>query len=845
MKKLTNFSILIMFFSMLLSSLGWAEIIIDNSDPGFQVVGSGYWDTRYNPPWPSYGNDFRFNETGNGADQAVYTFDIPVSGNYEVYAWWLSHTVCSTNTPYLIPFSDGTVTIRVNQQQNPGQWNFLATGFFEQGQYQVIISDDAGGTVVVADAVRIVLVSSYNNAPILEPIGDQSVNEEELLEFTVTASDPDGDNLTYSASNLPSGATFDPATRVFTWTPEQELAGTYIDILFTVTDDGDPPLSDSEAITITVNPPNQPPVLNFIGNKSVHEGETLSFTVSATDPDGDYLTYYVNNLPPGATFDLATQEFNWSLDWQSSGEYKDLVFTVSDGNDFDEESITIDVIDTSPLGAPSGLVAGYSGNSVTLSWEAINAPELAGYNIYRSTSDPGNYEKLNEVPITGTQYTDNNVEPGMIYYYFVTTVDIFDHVELLSEDLNYPFNIAFNNKGEVFVTSWIDGVVYNIEHDGSWSIYASGFGTASSLAFRDEDLFVGDYRDEGHIFRVTPEREVYPYADSLDLDYPTGLAFNANGELFVAEDFNERIFKISEDGESWEVFFEGLDGPGDMVIDDSGDIYVGEDIWDEGIPVGVIDIITPDKSKTIFANLADPDGISFDQAGNLYVGQSHIAEVTKVMPDGSSVPVVIPDGLPWGTGVNKFGELLVVLPWAGQIIKVHLSHETDISQKVDITIPVLPNNAPVLGAIGNKTVLEGELLEFTVTAADPDGDDLTYAVNNLPEGAVFDPVTQVFSWTPNYAQTGTYPDVVFTVTDDGDPSLSDSETIVITVDNVNRPPILEPIGNKTVDEGELLQFTVTASDPDADALTYSASNLPPGAAFDPATQVLSWTPGYN
>jgi len=50
------------------------------------------------------------------------------------------------------------VTIRINQQQNPGQWNLLATGFFEEGEHQIIISDDASGTIIVADAVRIISV---------------------------------------------------------------------------------------------------------------------------------------------------------------------------------------------------------------------------------------------------------------------------------------------------------------------------------------------------------------------------------------------------------------------------------------------------------------------------------------------------------------------------------------------------------------------------------------------------------------------------------------------------------------------------------------------------------------
>jgi len=165
------------------------------------------------------------------------------------------------------------------------------------------------------------------------------------------------------------------------------------------------------------------------------------------------------------------------------------------------------------------------------------------------------------------------------------------------------------------------------------------------------------------------------------------------------------------------------------------------------------------------------------------------------------------------------------------------------SETVTITVGDV-NRPPVLNTIGAKSVDEGSLLEFTITASDPDGDTLTYSASNLPTGASFDPATQTFSWTPGYGDTGNC-DILFTVTDNGTPPESDSETVTITVGDVNRPPVLNTIGAKSVDEGSLLEFTITASDPDGDTLTYSASNLPTGASFDPATQTFSWTPGYG
>jgi len=102
----------------------------------------------------------------------------------------------------------------------------------------------------------------------------------------------------------------------------------------------------------------------------------------------------------------------------------------------------------------------------------------------------------------------------------------------------------------------------------------------------------------------------------------------------------------------------------------------------------------------------------------------------------------------------------------------------DYEKKVDwdtIVIPP-PNHPPVLDPIGNRPVVEGTPLTFTISATDEDGDALTYEAENLPSGAQFS--GQTFSWTPSIGQAGDYP-VTFTVTDGK--GGSDSEPITITV----------------------------------------------------------------
>jgi hypothetical protein len=71
------------------------------------------------------------------------------------------------------------------------------------------------------------------------------------------------------------------------------------------------------------------------------------------------------------------------------------------------------------------------------------------------------------------------------------------------------------------------------------------------------------------------------------------------------------------------------------------------------------------------------------------------------------------------------------------------------------------------------------------------------------------------------------------------------EVIGVSEINTNHAPVFDSIGNRTANEGALIEFMVNATDPDNDALAYTASNLPLGASFSTSTRVFSWTPSFN
>ena len=218
--------------------------------------------------------------------------------------------------------------------------------------------------------------------------------------------------------------------------------------------------------------------------------------------------------------------------------------------------------------------------------------------------------------------------------------------------------------------------------------------------------------------------------------------------------------------------------------------------------------------------------------------------VNATDPNGDTVTYTA-SGLPAGASFDPATKTFSWTPSVGQAgsYTVHFAaSDGQLSGSMDVTITVTnANTAPVFDSIADKSVNEGELLQFTVNATDAEGDTLTYSASGLPEGASFNAATKTFSWTPNYSQAGTY--TVTFVVNDG--KISASKDVRITVTNANTAPVFDSIADKSVNEGELLQFTVNATDAEGDTLTYSASGLPAGASFNAATKTFDWTPSLS
>ena len=171
----------------------------------------------------------------------------------------------------------------------------------------------------------------------------------------------------------------------------------------------------------------------------------------------------------------------------------------------------------------------------------------------------------------------------------------------------------------------------------------------------------------------------------------------------------------------------------------------------------------------------------------------------------------------------------------------------DVMIDVIIGAPFDGNAEPVIGAIPNQSINEETELSIQTLAMDADRDDtLTFSFDVAPSGTTIDPTTGRFRWTPTEAQGPGNFEVVIRATDSQ--GAFDTESFFVTVLEVNRPPVLQPIADKQLEVGQTHSFVAAGTDPDlpANSLTYSLlAGAPTGSTIDSRTGAFNWAVPMN
>ena len=246
--------------------------------------------------------------------------------------------------------------------------------FSQAGTYSGIVISASDGQASTPLAPFSIAVVAVNTPPAISGSPASSVTAGSAYAFTPTASDVDGQTLTFSIANKPAWASFNSGTGRLSGTPTNAHAGTQSGITISVSDGVASTALPSFSITVTAV--NTPPTISGTPPDSVTDGQTYSFTPSVSDPDAQPLTFSISNKPTWASFDASTGRLTGAPTSAHAGTYSGITISVSDG----QASATLPAFSITVLAATPG--------SATVSWSPPTSFEdgtpianLAGYKV--------------------------------------------------------------------------------------------------------------------------------------------------------------------------------------------------------------------------------------------------------------------------------------------------------------------------------------------------------------------------------------------------------------------------------------------------------------------------------
>jgi len=785
-----------------------------------------------------------------------------------------------------------------------GTGNFSFTPDFTQAAvYNVTFTAtdtalNAGSTIVQ------ITVTNVNQLPVLAAIGAQSTTENVQLSFRVGATDPDGVVPIFSTSALPGTAVFVDSLNgagSFTWTPGFADAGTH-PVTFRAADRDFPAVVDSEIVTITVTDGgNQAPVLASIGARSISEGGTLNFTVTASDPDGTFPVLRAETLPTNATFldNLnATGTFNFTPDFTQGGLHT-VLFIVEDGVLADSELVTITVSESGnmpPVFDPIGNFAVREGDSLIISIHVTDPDGGAVFPILSISTTLTHYSFIDNHDGTGRLvYRPNFYDSGVDTINFLatdfgtpqrTTTAI---SEVTTNEVNQPPVIAQPGPFTVVVDDSLVFTVRAIDSTdpiSSHRVILSTLGLPANATFADNGNNTGRFAFRPNSSQVGPNQVTFLGVDqgSPQLSTTTMVTISV-----VTVNLPPVLASIGPraivEGQTLTINLSASDPDGPSPALQMTGAPAGSTLIDNGDGTGVF-TFTPDyygHQRLTSVTIRAFDGLAIDKelvliqvydAGNqapyfdsiptpsMTEGETFTQGVSAKDPDRDVLTLSIAADVPLpphatfldiGSGLGGI-TFSPDFTQAGSYDIYVVASDGTRADTIVVTFTVLEfgNHAPTIAPIAAQTVAENATLTVTVTASDVDGDPITLSADSLPANATFvdnGNLSGTFTFYPSYDQAGTYVVLFFA----GDGTEVDTLRVTITVTDTNRLPFVFTDINRTIYEGDTLTYPVSSFDADGTTPFLSArlsgqDTLGTNMTFtDPrdGTGTLVFQPGYT
>ena len=535
--------------------------------------------------------------------------------------------------------------------------------------------------------------------PVISGSPPAAVLAEHTYGFQPSASDPEGARLSFAVQNRPVWANFDASNGRLSGTPTSAQVGTYDNIVISATDGTS--FASLAPFAVEVDPaPNATPVISGSPATQVTAGQSYAFTPSASDVDGDSLSFSVSNKPAWASFDAASGRLSGTPGSTHVGTTSNIVISVSDGQAsaaLPGFSIEVTAV---PNRAPS--ISGSPSTSVT---------EGQGYAFSPSATDPDG-----------------------------------------------------------------DALVFSIQNRPVWATFSSSTGRLAGTpgsthtgSYGNIVISVSDSQASASLAPFAIEVEATPNGAPLIGGQPATTV--VAGQLYSftpgASDPDGDVLSFAVAGKPAWATFDASTGrlsgtPSAAQIGTYSGIVISVTdgtTFSELAPFGITVTAAPNRAPTIAGS----------PASSVVAGQSYSYTPYANDADGDPLTFSIQNRPVWATFSSSTGQLsgtptsTQVGSYGNIVISVSDGKASASLAPFSIQVTAPPNRAPTITGQPATTVTAGQAYSFTPTASDPDGDVLTFSIQNRPAWATFSPTTGRLSGTPTAA--GTHTNILIGVSD--------------------------------------------------------------------------------
>lgn len=367
-----------------------------------------------------------------------------------------------------------TLTYTITNQPQHGTLGTLTGNVVSYTPSPNYAGDDAisftvsDGEIVSTPATVSLIITPRNDRPLAQD-ATAELEEDTPVEISLSATDIDGDTLTYRVLAKPKHGTLSTLIdNLTTYTPDANYSGS--DTFSFVANDGKRD-SAPGSVSLTINPQNDPPISSTVTVSTAHN-EAVDINLIATDVDGDALTFEIVQGPESGTLSALTNgvvSYTPGTVYTSSDTF---TYLANDGT-VNSETARVTVTIAPVVAAPQEASSVIDGENIVFSWAAVEG--AASYTVCYAKQPVSSlsacqtlYQGQLVQSVTSNFITIESPDHGMPYYFRVAAVSDEGLTGDMSDEVASTLKIVLNDTG---VNYRVDGAVgrdatHNRDGDG-------------------------------------------------------------------------------------------------------------------------------------------------------------------------------------------------------------------------------------------------------------------------------------------------------------------------------------------------------------------------------------------